>query len=104
MFKKIRLWLIKKLKATPNEYFKNTPMETKNTIHIKDYNFKIDIPQTQIEFNEFQVMDIKKAIKDKLYKDLIDKNIITLNKTIDSERGVVTFYCNFEIVQKGRSN
>lgn len=68
MFKKLRLWLIKKLKATPNELFNNN-------IKLKTYEKKIttinvSIPKRYIDHNE-SIEDIKYMCARKLAKELV---------------------------------
>lgn len=94
MFKKLRLWLIKKLKATPNELI---PI-----VQIINWEFKKQVVNPTIDVGYWDYYN--HMIESELYRELQDAHIIKIKSDYNPSTNVITYLAKVGIAQEEESS
>lgn len=97
MFKRLRLWLIKKLKATPNEMIPKVQVKHVE-VPIKTWEFKKQVTDTSKMI--FSKPQIDNMMKEELYKELKEVDAIEVKSNYNQETDITTYYARVGIAQE----
>ena len=100
MFKKLRLWLIKKLKATPNEFFETKWNIQKTEVPIKKVVFERCFSKEDlICFNQDENY-LKQKVEDEFYKELKNSKLFSIKSQIDNDMIIYYAVIGFAELEK----